>query len=259
MRARLLPVIAEEQTMHDVAFKPELDQRATVRTVVRTLRWRRDEANALQTLYRKEARKLPGWKPLNRTDKHVARHLARLMTSPHSGEVFTNAQKLCTLIPPAPTQRRPNTSGHISRTTLWSSLKRLEAAGIFTSWKTLGKRIAVSDWRTAWGRNGRTPAIRVWRLNRDAWARAWATLKYAVRQGNLNTVRAATCPSDERGRSRQSRAPFWADNQPSRSPSRHSSRFRKWVEASTPVEAIEKLWGHEEALEFGAYLVARAA
>jgi hypothetical protein len=237
--------------------------RASLRTVVRTLRWRRDEAIALQTLYRKEARKLPGYKGLSRTDKHVTRHMARLMTSPHSGEVFRNAQKLCTLIPPAPTQRRPNASGHISRTTLWSSLKRLEAAGIFTSWLTLGKRVAGI---------GRTPAIRVWRLNRTAWGHAWGTFKQTVR--NLNTVRAAACRSEERGNSRQSRAPFWADNQPSRSRNRLSGgepsgrrplprrlapgRFRKWVEAGTPVEGIEKLYGHAEAFEFGAYL-ARSA
>jgi hypothetical protein len=239
--------------------------RATLRTAVRAGRRLRDEALALQKLQLREARKLPGWKTLNRTDKHVARHLARLMTSPHSGEVFTNAQKLCTLIPPAPTQRRPNTSGHISRTTLWSSLKRIEAAGIFTSWKTLGKRVQPGQWRTAWGRDGRTPAIRVWRLNRDAWARAWGTLKQTVRR-NLNTVEAAACRSGSSGSSRahgrQSRVPFWADNQPSRRNQPRSrkseARFRTWVEADTPVKAIETIYGHADAVEFEAYL-ARAA
>jgi hypothetical protein len=181
------------------------------------------------------------------------------MTSPHSGETFKNERALCLLIPPAPSNRgRPNASGHIHRTTLRSSLDRLEAAGIFTSWKTLGKRIAVSDWRTRWGRGGRTPAIRVWRLNRTAWARAWGTLKQTALR-ILYQVRAAACPGDERGSSWQSRAPFWADNQPShRSRNRNRTRFRKWVEAGTPVEAIEKIWGHADALEFEAYLTRSA-
>jgi hypothetical protein len=233
--------------------------RATLRTAVRTCRRLRDEALALQKLQLREARKLPGWKTLNRTDKHVAGWLARLMTSPNSGEVFKNERALCLLIPAAPTKRRPNASGHISRTTLRTSLQRIEAAGIFTSWKTNGKRLAnASNWRTAWGRNGRTPAIKVWQMNRTAWGRAWATLKYAFRRGNLYQVEAAAYRGSSSGSSRQSRAPFWADNQLSRRRQSSTARLRLWLEASTPIEAIETIYGHEEAVEFEVYL-ARAA
>jgi hypothetical protein len=154
-------------------------------------------ARALRRKQLKEARKLPTWKTLSQTDRHVASHLARHMR-PYSGEIFKNERALCTLIPPAPTKRgRPNTSGHIHRSTLRASLARLEAAGIFTSWKTNGKRVkahldpALSEYRSAWIRNGRTPAIRVWRLNRIAWSRAWAALKHARRH---------FVPSKDRGR-----------------------------------------------------------
>jgi hypothetical protein len=135
-------------------------------------------ARALRRRQLKELRKLPAWDSLSKTDRHVATYLVRLMTHPRSGEVFKNERALCTLIPPAPTKRgRPNTSGHISRMTLRASLTRLEAAGIFTSWRTLGKRVSQSS--SNWIRNGRTPAIRVWRLSRTAWSRAWATVKRA--------------------------------------------------------------------------------
>jgi hypothetical protein len=141
-------------------------------------------ARALKRRQLKEVRKLPAWKTLSRTDRHVAAWLIRLETHPHSGEIFRNERALCTLIPPAPTKRgRPNMTGHIHRSTLRDSLERIEAAGVFTSWRTNGKRVkahldpALSEYRSDWIRNGRTPAIRVWRLSHTAWTRAWATLK----------------------------------------------------------------------------------
>src|SRR3954454_8991038 len=84
-------------------------------------------------------------------------------------------------------KRRTNARGHIHRSTLRASLARLEGAGIFTSWKTNGRLV---------GRL-RMPAVRVWRLNRTAWARAWATLKHTLRR-KMYTVRAEAYSTKKR-------------------------------------------------------------
>jgi hypothetical protein len=183
----------------------------------------RDESQGLRKLELREASKLPGWQTLNRTDKHVLRQLVRL-GSAHSAEVFKNERALCALIPPAPTKRRPNASGHIHRSTLRASLARLESAGIFESWKTNGKLIGAI----------RTPAIRVWRLNRTAWARAWATLKHATRR---NLYRVETEAFHREGR---------------------ASQFSGWSKQGVVVEAIRAVHDDETADEYETYLARNA-
>jgi hypothetical protein len=177
--------------------------RNTFRNAVRAARTLldRDETQRLQRLQGREARKLSGYKGLSLTDKHVHRHLLRLART-HSAEVFKNEEDLAGLIPPAPTKRRPNVRGHIHRSTLRASLARLEGAGIWTSWKTNGKLIGVLP--TSHGAIPiRSSAIKVWRLSRTAWGRAWATLKNA-RPLNLYTVRAAAYLDGSKRGSRQS-------------------------------------------------------
>jgi hypothetical protein len=168
--------------LYDELPEHELEvSRASKRAAIRAARTLldRDGRRTLQKLQAREARKLPGYKTLSPNAKHVHRQLLRLART-HSGEVFKNERALCTLIPPAPTKRRPNQSGHIHRSTLRAALAELEQAGVWTYWKTYGKRIGAI----------RTTPIKAWRLCRTAWSRAWATLKHTA--VNMYQVRAGT-------------------------------------------------------------------
>jgi len=163
-------------------------------------------------------------------------------------------------------KRRTNARGHIHRSTLRASLARLEGAGIFTSWKTNGRLV---------GRL-RMPAVRVWRLNRTAWARAWATLKHTLRR-KMYTVRAEAYSTKKRksggdfgppplGR----KVPVWLkdndagkrrfileaekrDRDEGRAP-RLPSELRHWAVNRLRIEGVEWLFGPRAGIEYESYL-----
>jgi hypothetical protein len=122
----------------------------------------------------RELKKRPGWKQASPRARHVLARMVDLART-HSGEVFKSERKLAALIPPAPKtdgRGRPNRSGHISREVLRAAQSELRGLGLLSRWKTNGR---VYDGLPRRG-------IYAYRFCRTAWARAWATLKYARRR-----------------------------------------------------------------------------
>jgi hypothetical protein len=158
----------------------------------------------LQDAFLADAQRSPQWHSLSDGARLVATHYIRNMG--RSGEVFASSVRRATMVP-ALTTGRPSQSGHMSRPTLQKYERELEASGLFTSWWTNGKRLA----------NGlRTAPIKIMRLSRTVWGRAWARFKYAFRRTFLHSdyrSHAKRKVASSRSRYRSSSfIPGWADN-----------------------------------------------
>jgi hypothetical protein len=169
--------------------------------------------DALQECYRRDLQKDARWKQLSPGARHVAIHLAGHLG--RSGEFFGSAEKRAKVVP-ALSGGRPSDSGYISLPTLRRYERELERSGLFTVWYTNGKRLA----------NGlRTSPIKILRLARSVWSRAWARFKYAC-GGTFSLVKTEAFVKSKVGRfpkggglrkepyrcRNSSRAPDWADN-----------------------------------------------
>jgi hypothetical protein len=171
----------------------------------------------LNDCYGRDLRKDARWRKLSPGARHVATHLAGHLG--RSGEFFGCAAKRAKLIPSL-SGGRPSDSGHISLPTLRRYEAELERSGIFTVWHTNGARI---------GAGLRASPIKIMRLARSVWGRAWARFKHQtfslVKAGasvkgkvgrfqKKNGRRSPLCGTDgvPLWRRTTAKVPDWADN-----------------------------------------------
>jgi hypothetical protein len=167
------------------------------------------EAERLVHYFRAEAESDPRYRALSDGARHVL--LERVQMMNRQAEIWLSQGKTLSKIAALSGGRRSQ-SGYISKPTLNKYDAELERAGLMTSEMSKGKivrptaggRIRWDEETSTW----RTPSIRVWKLDREIWMKAWARLN-AWKESMLRlfrrtfyTAKAKTYVRREEGRSR---------------------------------------------------------